>query len=123
MPFTNEKGEISVPVGRVSYLEMHPLTFQEYLQAIGNEPAAAAIARGPQPLAAPIHEMLLNALKRFLFVGGMPECVAVAAAGGTLRDVFEVQDDLLKAYRDDFANYGGRSDRTCLDAVMLIRSR
>lgn len=115
--------EISVPVGRVSYLEMHPLTFQEYLQAIGNEPAAAAIARGPQPLTPPIHDMLLTALKRFLFVGGMPECVAVAAAGGTLRDVFAVQDDLLKAYRDDFAKYGGRSDRTCLDAVMINAAR
>ena len=68
-----------MPVGRVSYLEMHPLTFREYLQAIGNEPAAAALAQGPRPLKPPIHYMLLNALKRFLFVGGMPECVALGA--------------------------------------------
>jgi predicted AAA+ superfamily ATPase len=115
--------EVSVPVGRVSYLEMHPLTFREYLQAIGNEPAAAALARRPRSLEPPIHEMLLNALKRFLFVGGMPECVEVAAGGGTLRDVFAVQDDLLKAYRDDFAKYAGRSDRTCLDAVMIHAAR
>lgn len=111
--------EVSVPVGRVSYLEMHPLTFQEYLQAIGNEPAAAAIARGPAAFEASIHESLLNALKRFLFVGGLPECVAVVANGGMLSDVFAVQDDILKAYRDDFAKYGGRADRTCLDAVLL----
>ncbi|MFM8635703.1 MAG: ATP-binding protein [Planctomycetia bacterium] len=115
--------EVSVPVGRVSYLEMHPLTFREYLRAIGNEPAAAALAEGPRSLEPPIHDLLMNALKRFLFVGGMPECVAVAADGGTLRDVFAVQDDLLKAYRDDFAKYGGRSDRTCLDAVMIHAAR
>jgi predicted AAA+ superfamily ATPase len=115
--------EASVPVGRVSYLEMHPLTFQEYLLATGNEPAANAIARGPAPFEAPIHDQLLGALKRFLFVGGLPECVAVVASGGTLMDVFAVQDDILKAYRDDFAKYAGRSDRNCLDTVMIHAAR
>ena len=65
--------EASVPVGRVSYLEMYPMTFREYLSAIGNEPAAEAVARGPAAFASPIHDMLLNALKRFLFVGGLPD--------------------------------------------------
>lgn len=115
--------DISVPVGRISYLEMFPLTFREYLLATGNTPAADAIARGPAAFEAPVHDTLLNALKRFLFVGGLPECVAVSADGGTLLDVFAVQDDILKAYRDDFAKYGGRSDRTCLDAVMLNAAR
>lgn len=115
--------EISVPVGRVSYLDMYPLTFREYLLAIGNEPAARAIEHGPTRFADPIHEQLLSALKRFLFAGGMPECVAVLANGGTLLDVFAVQDDILKAYRDDFAKYAGRADRTCLDAVMLQSAR
>jgi len=50
--------------------------------------------------------MLLQSLKRFLFVGGMPEVVAAAANGATLLDLFALQDDLLKAYRDDFAKYG-----------------
>jgi predicted AAA+ superfamily ATPase len=115
--------ETSVPVGRVSYLEMYPLTFQEYLQATGNEPAATAISRGPAAFEAPVHDTLLDTLRRFLFVGGLPECVAVLANGGTLLDVFAVQDDILKAYRDDFAKYGGHSDRTCLDAVMLHTAR
>lgn len=110
--------EISVPVGRVSYLEMYPMTFREYLQAIGNEPAAAAISGAPAALAPPIHEMLVNALKRYFFIGGLPECVKVVAEGGSLLDVFPVQDDLLKTYRDDFSKYGGHSDKTCLDAVM-----
>jgi predicted AAA+ superfamily ATPase len=115
--------EISVPVGRVSYLEMFPMTFQEYLVAIGNEPAAATISRAPRQLATPAHNMLLDALKRFLFIGGLPECVKVAATGGTLLDVFDVQDDLVKSYRDDFAKYSGRSDKSCLDAVMIHAAR
>lgn len=99
------------------------LAFSLILTRIGNEPAAAALAEGPRSLEPPVHDLLMNALKRFLFVGGMPECVAVAARGGTLRDVFAVQDDLLKACRDDCTKYAGRSDRTCLDAVMIHAAR
>ncbi len=115
--------EISVPVGRVSYLEMFPMTFREYLRATGNEPAAETVGRKPAALPEPTHRLLLDALKRFLFVGGLPECVSAAAAGGSLFDVFAVQDDLLKTYRDDFAKYAGRADRTCLDSVMFHAAR
>ncbi len=115
--------ETAVPVGRISYLEMYPMTFLEYLWATGNEPAANAICRQPVKLPEPIHRILLDLLKRFLFIGGLPECVSVAVGGGTLFDVFEVQDDLLKTYRDDFAKYGGRSDKTCLDSVMVHAAR
>lgn len=93
-------------------------SFREYLMAIGNEPAATVISEAPAALAAPIHEILLNALRRYFFIGGLPECVKVAAAGGSLLDIFPLQDDLLKTYRDDFSKYGGRSDKTCSDAVM-----
>ncbi len=115
--------EISVPVGRVSYLEMHPMTFAEYLRGMGNEPAADAVTGAPTALNVAVHEMLMNELKRFLFIGGLPECVAAAADGATVSEVFAIQDDLLKTYRDDFAKYSGRSDRTCLDAVMTNAAR
>lgn len=116
-------GEISVPVGRVSYLNMYPMTFREYLMATGNEPAAAAIARQPTELSEPVHQLLVKALKRFFFVGGLPECVAIIADGGSLLDVFSAQDDIINAYRDDFAKYAGRADRSCLEAVMTSVAR
>ncbi len=115
--------DIGVPVGRISFLHMYPMTFREYLIAMGNEPVADAITRDPTELTEPVHHMLLEALKRFLFVGGLPECVSTAAGGGSLLDIFAVQDDLLTAYRDDFAKYAGRSDKSCLDAVMMHLAR
>ena len=115
--------EISVPVGRLTYLEMYPMTFWEYLMAMGNEPAAAAIARVPTVLPEPTHRVLLDALKRYFFVGGLPECVRIVADGGSLLDVFAEQDDILKTYRDDFGKYAGRADKTCLDAVMVHIAR
>jgi len=115
--------EISVPVGRISYLNMYPMTFLEYLLAAGNEPAAGAIAAEPTELGEPAHQALLDALKRYFFVGGLPECVSVSVGGGSLLDVFAVQDDILNTYRDDFAKYAGRADKTCLDNVLVHVAR
>ena len=110
--------EISVPVGRISYIQMHPMTFSEYLSAIGNEPAETAIAAGPRLLPKAAHVKLMEELKAYFFIGGLPACVSARASGSSLTDVFAIQDDLLASYRDDFAKYAGRSDKVCLDAVM-----
>jgi len=44
-------GEISIPVGRVQYLHMHPMTFYEYLLAMGKEPMAEYAIRSPADIA------------------------------------------------------------------------
>jgi len=116
-------GEIKVPVGRLSYLNMYPMTFAEYLVAMGNKPAAEAVMSEPGGLPESTHATLLNALKRYFFVGGLPECVSLVAEGASLLDVFAVQDDILNAYRDDFAKYAARADKSCLNAVLLNLAR
>lgn len=116
-------GDISIPVGRLAYLSMYPMNFQEYLTAIGNEPAAEAVSERAVVVSEPIHRMLLAELKRYFFIGGMPECVQAAIDSGSLLEVFPVQDDLLNTYRDDFAKYAPRADKTCLDAVLLHVAR
>jgi predicted AAA+ superfamily ATPase len=115
--------EIPVPVGRVSYLQMHPMTFAEYLRAVGNERGAEFVSAPPAAASKAVHEALLAEVRRYCFTGGLPECVAAAAGGALLADVFAIQDDLVAAYRDDFAKYAGRADRTCLDLVMRQAAR
>ena len=112
-------GDISVPVGRVQYLEMHPMTFTEYLWGIGNDAAADAVQGKPRPLPETTHRFLLEELKRYCFVGGMPESILAYASGKSLQEAFDVQKELCETYRQDFTKYAPRSDPRCLDEVFL----
>jgi len=112
-------GEISVPVGRVQYLEMHPMTFAEYLWAIGNDAAADTVQGKPQLLPETTHRFLLEELKRYCFVGGMPESILAYVNGKSMQEAFDVQKELCETYRQDFTKYALRSDPRCLDEVFL----
>ncbi len=112
-------GEISVPVGRLQYLHLYPMTFREFLRGIGNDIAAEHVTRHPAEVDAEIQRRLLRELKTYFFVGGMPECVNVYRDTKSLVEVFKAQQEIIGSYRDDFAKYTPRVDHTCLDAVLL----
>jgi predicted AAA+ superfamily ATPase len=111
--------EISVPVGRVQYLHLHPMTFYEYLLAIGKEPMADYSITPPKRAAPSIQMMILSQLRNYFFVGGMPECVKTWRDSGSMVETFQVQSEILESYRDDFSKYKPRIDTACLDAVFL----
>lgn len=112
-------GEISIPVGRVQYLHMHPMTFYEYLLALGKETMAEVAIQSPAEVAPEIQKAILRELRSYFFVGGMPECVKVYRDTGSMIEAFKVQSEILDSYRDDFAKYRPKIDLTCLDAVFL----
>lgn len=112
-------GEISIPVGRVQYLHMHPMTFYEYLLAIGKEQMAEYLKKSPGNTAEKIQKMILNELRTYFFIGGMPECVKCYRDSGSMIEAFSVQSEILDSYRDDFSKYKPHIDTTCLDAVFL----
>jgi predicted AAA+ superfamily ATPase len=111
--------EISIPVGRLQYLYVHPMTFHEYLIALGKEPMAEEICKEPSTISHVAHEQILVELKNYFFVGGMPECVKTWRDTSSLHTVAEVQSEILDSYRDDFSKYTPRTDPRCLDAVLL----
>lgn len=112
-------GEISIPVGRVQYLYMHPMTFYEYLIAMGKEQMAEHTLSSPDNVATSIQEIILNELRSYFFVGGMPECVKTYRDSGSMIETFQVQSEILDLYRDDFSKYNPRTNTTCLDGVFL----
>jgi predicted AAA+ superfamily ATPase len=116
-------GEIPVPVGRVQYLRLHPMTFREYLLGIGNEVAAEMVARHPSEVDESIQRRLLKELKTYFFVGGMPESVRAYHDTRSLIESFKVQTEIIGSYREDFAKYTPRVDRACLDSVLLSVAR
>lgn len=112
-------GDISFPVGRVQFLNMYPLTFSEFLMAGGHEQLAEVLQKPPARLDAAVHQMLLGLLRQYFFVGGMPEAVVAYYENPSMLDVFEAQSEILDAYRQDFAKYAPRSDKNCLDRVLV----
>ena len=111
--------EISVPVGRVQYLHLHPMTYYEYLLAMGKEPMADYSLTPPKRVAPSIQKMILSELRNYFFVGGMPECVKTWRDSGSMIETFQVQSEIMESYRDDFSKYKPRIDPACLDAVFL----
>ncbi len=112
-------GEISIPVGRVQYLYMHPMTFYEYLLAMGRETLAEFTLKPPSEADPKIQKKILNELKSYFFIGGMPECVKTYRDSNSMIEVFNVQSEILDSYRDDFSKYTPKIDIACLDAVFL----
>ena len=112
-------GEISIPVGRVQYLHMHPMTFYEYLLAMGKEVMAEYTLNPPDNVAESVQQIILNELRSYFFVGGMPECIKTYRDSGSMVETFHVQSEILDSYRDDFSKYMPRINTMCLDAVFL----
>lgn len=110
--------DISFPVGRVQLLNMHPMNFYEFLLATKKDMLAEIILKKPAELPEAIHLLLLDELKKYFFVGGMPECVSKYTENGSITEVFDIQMDLITTFRLDFSRYANYSDKRCLNSVL-----
>ncbi len=115
--------DIPFPVGRVQLLNMYPMSFIEYLKANKNTIAAEFIVKVPQKLSESVHNMLMDELRRYFFVGGMPECVKTYSLTKNMKEVFDIQADLIHTYRQDFSKYAPYSDKRCLNSVLSSCSK
>jgi hypothetical protein len=97
---------------------MNSMTFREFLMATGKSLAAEVISEEPKALSETIHSMLTEELKKYFFIGGMPECVKTYVETNSMQSVIEIQTDLIETFRQDFSKYAGRTDKTCLNSVL-----
>ncbi|MBM3708510.1 MAG: ATP-binding protein [Actinobacteria bacterium] len=95
--------KINFPVGRVEYLYMKPLTFKEYLAAIGDNSSAEILDDIPVPDFA--HEKLLKEVYNYTLIGGMPEVVDVYSKTKNVVELRPVYESLLRSYLDDVEKY------------------
>ncbi len=101
---TKEKG---FPVGKVNFLHMYPLTFFEFLSAVSHEKTLSFLkeCHTYEAIPNPMHEKLLQLLKLYFFIGGMPEAVFEYTKNENLNTVREIQLEILNAYEQDFAKH------------------
>jgi predicted AAA+ superfamily ATPase len=111
--------DLPFPVGRVQLLNMYPMSFYEFLKASGNSMAADLIKGEPKELSESVHNMLVDELRKYFFIGGMPECVKTFVETKSLAEVFEVQSDLINTFRQDFSKYARKADNSCLNSVLF----
>lgn len=114
-----EAPAFSVPVGRIEYLHLGPMTFDEFLLAAGQEKLAEFLRSYSltDPIPDALHERLMEALRSFLVVGGMPDAVRAFVEGDSYRESEAIKHSVLATFHDDFGKYGQRVDTTRLRKV------
>lgn len=95
----------SYPVGKVDEVMLYPLSYLEFLDAVGEEALADLLRRRDWPLIAAFRDRLIAALKQYYYVGGMPECVSSFVRERDFAQVRALQNSLLSAYEQDFSKH------------------
>jgi len=117
-----EEHSFSMPVGRIEYLHLGPMTFGEFLDATGNERWSAFLSAfgSQETMPDTAHQTLLRLFRTFLALGGMPEAVETYARTHSLLEADRVKESILGTLRDDFAKYGQRVNH---DRLLKVFSR
>lgn len=95
----------SFPVGKVDFLKLYPLSFQEFLMAIGQQQFSELLDQRDFSMITSFRETYADALKQYYFVGGMPEAVESFAENQDFNEVRQIQKRILAAYEQDFSKH------------------
>lgn len=95
----------SFPVGKVIFLDLHPLDFTEFLIATGRENLNNLLIKQDIDLITTFKMKYIDALKQYYFIGGMPEAVAAFAAHSDYSEVRSIHSNILMAYEQDFSKH------------------
>lgn len=122
LEFALEEPSFPMPVGRVEYCYLGPMTFNEFLFAKDEQGLIKFLANYhlTDEIALPIHQKLLDLLKIYLVVGGMPEAIQnyISNQNDSMwaKSVERVKRSVLETYQDDFSKYAS------LQSLNLLRS-
>lgn len=118
LEFILDAHDFSMPVGRISYFHLEPLSFDEFLYA-KNRPMLDAFNtyHVGDDMPSTIHAQALAYLKEYCMVGGLPAVVSCWLEQASWAAIRPMHYDILTTYRDDFMRYKGRYDLLLFDDV------
>jgi predicted AAA+ superfamily ATPase len=121
LEFSLNKYQYSMPVGRITYFHLEPMSFFEFILATGNEALHRKLLTFNlvQGIPGSLHEKCLGLYHDYCLVGGMPEVVREWVNTKDMKSCIKLQHDLLATYRDDFHKYGGEIEAVLLARIML----
>jgi len=99
------------PVGKVNFLDLYPLSFYEFLSAVGKGSLRGLIECNPfhEEIPEVFHEELIEFLKTYSYVGGMPEAVKHYCNEGNIIHIHEIHKEILDAYTLDFSKHAPKN--------------
>ena len=98
-------GNSSFPVGKVDMLRMFPLTFEEFLMALGEEQLVKLMKDGETEVIDTLSGRFVDCLRQYYYTGGMPAVVKEYITSGNLQSVRQLQKQILFDYRRDFSKH------------------
>lgn len=108
---------ISFPVGKVDTMELHPLSYREFLDAMGEGQLAELLGKKDYTLINDFSNQYIFWLKNYYYVGGMPEVAAFFAEHKDYTEVRRLQKAILDQYEDDF---GKHSENANLARIRMV---
>ena len=99
----------SFPVGKVDFMDLYPLNFQEFLCAVGEERFVSILQENDTEMVTMFKSKYIDRLREYYYVGGMPEVVQNYIETKDLNLVREIQKNLLNYYQQDFSKHAGNS--------------
>jgi len=112
LEFVLKADNYSFPVGRVEFLYLGPMTFEEYLGGTNNEGAVELLQQVnvEEPFNESIHATFLKHLRNYLIVGGMPEAINAYRETRSYVEVERTKQSIITTYQADFHKYGHKVD-------------
>lgn len=125
LEFVLEEHSFPMPVGRIEYMHLGPMTFEEFLRAAGRDQLVDFLQRFRLPLEVPqsIHDELLRWVRIYLVTGGMPYVVQAYTKTGSFVEAERAGMEIVATYRDDFAKYGHRVQHRRVEKVFSMVPR
>ena len=119
LEFILQDHDFSMPVGRIEYLHLGPMTYEEYLAASEKSHLSELLQQytvgDDVPL--PIHNQFMGSLREFLVIGGMPEAIHTFIETKSFIECDKVRQSILSTYTHDFSKYGSRVNTRRLQRV------
>ncbi|MDA3884752.1 MAG: AAA family ATPase [Candidatus Delongbacteria bacterium] len=115
-----ELENISVPVGRINFIHIYPMSFAEFLTASGKAHLRDLLLKNSKELKSlslPLHEQLILEVKNYTLIGGMPEVVKEFLDSNLFENCISIQTNLLETYKSDFKKYAKNREIKYLDLL------
>jgi uncharacterized protein len=112
--------QFSMPVGRINYMHLEPLSFEEFLLAQNKTELVDYLHNFHWNKSIPMvtHHQFLKLFREYILVGGLPEAIQNWNDERSFQQLHQIQRELLFTYRDDFSKYSGRLSQQRLEETM-----